>query len=173
MGEGRMMRIYLVAPVAALALISCGSEANREDSRSADDRRGEYTIDPETGERTMTVDTPEGAVQLRSGPDVAIDLPAGFTVMDTARIIENTVVDQADGKGALILFETDEPPEDVAAFYRDQAEAAGIELEIDTEINGNRMLGGKADSGITFSLGTSATDSGTRAQLVVGEGEDY
>jgi len=158
---------------AALCLAACGTDSDPAEPVAEERRGSDYTIDPRTGERRMTVDTPDGQVALRSGPKVAIDLPSGFSLMKGARVTGNTIVDQADGKGAIVMFETDADPENVVSFYRDQAEAAGIDIEIENEMNGNRMLGGRAASGLTFSLSVTPIATGTRAQLVVGEGADY
>ena len=165
------VRATLTATFAALLLAGCGSDAG---SDAATDDPGEYRIDEESGETSMTIDTPDGAVSMRTGSSVELDLPRGFRLMDGAKVLQNTVVNQADGKGTLVTFTTDKTPIEVADFYREQAEDAGVDVQLDASINEGRMLGGEGPDGLTFSLSANPDDGGTTtAQLVVGVGDDY
>ncbi len=157
-----------ISTVSALILTACGSESSGEFATEGGET-GEYTIDRSSGEASMTVDTPEGEVSMRTGADVPIDLPAGFSLIGGAKVLSNTVVDQAEGKGSLITFTTDKSPEEIAEFYRAEAEAAGIEIQIETSINDGRMLGGEGATGTTFSITAYPTEDGTTGQLVIGE----
>ena len=170
--------VTILVAAGTLTLSACGGETT-ETFATEDGDTGEYTIDQESGSTSMTIDTPEGEVSMRSGADVEAELPDGFTIMDGAQIVSTTIIDQADGAGALVLFNTNQSPQAVADYYRAQAEAAGIEIQIETSINGGRMVGGEGASGTTFSVtaypveaeegeDTSAQESGTRVQLVVG-----
>lgn len=173
MGEGGLKNAFAIVAL-TLAVVACGEETGGEAvSDDSVDTASEYVIDSDTGEESMTITTPDGEVAMRSGSAVPIDLPAGFSVMDDARIISNTVVDQTDGKGAIVAFETTQNLEDVIAFYRDQAEAAGVNLEVDMTVNESRVLAGESASDLTFSLNANPIAEGTRVQLVVGQGEDY
>lgn len=160
------------ATFAALLLAGCGSEAGSDGSGT--DGSGEYRIDEESGETSMTIDTPDGAVSMRTGSDVELDLPRGFSLPDGAQVVQNTVVNQSDGKGTLVTFTTDITPVEVADFYREQAESAGVDVQLDASINEGRMLGGEGPGGLTFSLSANPDEGGkTTAQLVVGVGDDY
>ncbi|MFU7529141.1 hypothetical protein [Qipengyuania sp. ASV99] len=164
------MRFLTIAiPAAALALSACGSETSGEFT-TEDGETGEYTIDQESGAASMTIDTPDGEVSMRSGADVPLDLPAGFSLISGAKVISNTVVDQADGKGTIISFTSEKAPEAIAEYYRKEAEAAGIDIQIETSINGGKMLGGEGPSGTTFSVTAYPSDDGTTGQLLIGEG---
>ncbi|MGB3712209.1 MAG: hypothetical protein WA985_11015 [Erythrobacter sp.] len=175
MGEKGMKHLGTgsLALIVAATLAACGSDASDADSEGAANTSTDYTIDSDTGEERMTISTPEGDIAMRSGTDVPIDLPDGFDIIADARITSNTVVDQADGKGAIVGFESDATPDEVMRYYREQAEAAGIDIEVDLTVNDGRVLGGRNGSGTTFSLNASPIEGGTRAQLVVGRGEDY
>ncbi|BDI61615.1 hypothetical protein [Qipengyuania nanhaisediminis] len=168
-----MSRIWggFVVSALCLALAACGGEETGE-FVTEDGDEGQYEVDPVSGETSMTVDTADGAVSLRSGANVPLDLPAGFTLITGAQVLTNTVVDQAQGKGTLVSFRTEKSPDDIAAFYRQQAEAAGIAIQISTEMNGGRMLGGENEaSGMTFTVTAyPAEDGTTTGQLVIGEG---
>ncbi len=180
MAENGMTRGSAGTMVAGLALIlgACGSDTDSESVIETESGSSDYTIDADTGEESMVISTAEGEVSMRSGTGVPIDLPEGFSIIDGATITSNTVVDQAEGKGSLVGFQTSDSADTVAAFYLDQAKAAGIDIEIDAQMRGGRVLGGKSGSGTTFSMTAMPTDPdesdvGTRVQLIVGQGEDY
>ena len=154
---------------AALSLAACGSETSGEFTTD-DGETGEYTIDNDSGEASMTVTTPEGDVTMRSGASVPVDLPAGFTMIDGANIVSNTVINQNGTKGALVTFNSDKSPDEIFDFYREQAEAAGVTIQIETKMNGGGMIGGENDeSGLTLSVTAYPGDEGTIGQLTIGE----
>ena len=158
------------AAASVLTLTACGSETAGEFT-TEDGETAEYTIDSDTGETSMTVDTEQGAVSMRSGADVPIDLPAGFSMIDGAQVSTNTVIDQAGSRGALVNFTTSKTPDEVFAFYREQADAAGIDIQIETKMNGGGMIGGEnAATGLIFSVTAYPGDGGTTGQLTIGEG---
>lgn len=163
------MRIATFSALGALcfALAGCGSESSGTiDGENGE--RGEYTIDESTGETKATITTDEGTATLRSGADVEVDLPDGFTAYPGANVVSNTVVSQAQGSGAMLFFETDDSPAEVIAFYKRQAEAAGVKLQLDASINGGSMIGGESEDGITFSVNANPGEERTSAQLIVG-----
>ncbi len=163
------MRITALAITATLALAACGSDQS-ETAASADADGSGSSIDTESGEANFTLDTPEGEATLRAGPDVEVDLIDGFTLIEGAEVVSNTVVDTAAGKGAIVTFKSDKSPEGIAEHYRGQAEAAGIDIQIETAINGGKMLGGESESGTTFSITAYPTDDATLGQLTIGSG---
>lgn len=160
-----------ITAAASLWLTACGSEASG-DFTTEDGEDGEYSVDYATGETNVTVETADGQVSMRSGTDVPLDLPAGFALLPGATVVSNTVVDQGGGKGALVTFTTDKSPEEIAAFYRKQAESAGIAIQIETTMNGGKLLGGENEAtGTTFSVTAYPTgeDGLTTGQLTIGE----
>jgi len=152
---------------AALMLAGCGSETSGTIEDEAGET-GEYTVDRETGETNATITTDDGTATLRSGKNVEVDLPAGFTAYPGSTIVTNTVVNQTQGAGSMVLFETQDTPADIIAFYKRQAEAAGVRIELDASINGGSMIGGKSEDGLTFSVNANPGEDKTSAQLVVG-----
>ena len=122
------MRISnLTVAVAALALSSCGSETSGTFTTD-EGETGEYTIDQNNGEASMTIETPDGAVSMRTGADVPVNLPAGFSLFTGAEILSNTIIDQEGEIGALVTFTSDKSPQEIVNFYREEAEAAGIDV---------------------------------------------
>lgn len=165
------MRLSLtIAAASALALTACGSETSG-DFTTEDGETGEYTIDQEDGSATMTVETPDGAVSMRTGADVTEDLPAGFTLVSGAKVLSNTIVDQGGTKGSLTTFQSDMSPDEIVAHYRAEAQSAGITIQIETSMNGGKMIGGEnEENGTTFSISAFPDDEGVvTGQLTISE----
>ncbi|MBV7266576.1 hypothetical protein [Erythrobacter ani] len=165
-----MHRITTIACAAAF-LSACGSESSGEFTIE-DGGAGEYSIDSSTGETTATIETADGTATLRSGADVPVDLPDGFSLYPGATVVTNTVVNQGEGTRVVLLsFESDDSAEDVASYYRAEAEGAGIAIEVDATINGGRMLAGKAQDGSVFALNATTDEGKTTGQLTTGLGD--
>jgi hypothetical protein len=154
--------------MAVLGLSACSSERSGEFTTEEGDT-GSYSVDPDSGETNMTITTDEGTTTLRSGSDVPIDLPLGFSVYPGAEVTSNAVVDHNGGEGSMVIFDTSDSPDDVVSFYREQAEAAGIEIKVDLTINDGRMLGGEGSDGEVFTINVSANEQGANGQLMVGD----
>lgn len=154
---------------AALVLAGCGGSEESGEFTTDDGERGEYTIDSETGEARMSVETEDGTATLRSGKDVPIDLPDGFSIYPGSRVTSNSVIAQGERTGSMILFEADDPPRDVIAHYRGQAEAAGLEIRMDASMGESLMVAGDNEAeGLSFQASATAADGVTTGQLFVG-----
>lgn len=155
------------AGTAALALTACGSETSGEFT-TADGENAEYTIDEDSGETSMTVEGPDGTATLRSGTDVPVKLPDGFSLFPGSKVVTNTVVSQPDGSGTMITFEADAPADKVVAHYRDQAKAAGFDIQLEMNTNGTTMIGGeRKDDGSSLSVTATSGDM-TTGQIIIG-----
>ncbi len=152
----------------ALALAACGSETSQT-FEGEDGEVGELKIDSDTGETNLTITTDEGTMTMRSGSDVPVKLPGGFSVYPGAEVVSNMIMDQADGSGALLTLSSEDSPQEVAAFYKKQAEDAGITIQMEMTTNGAQMVGGESDKGLTFSIMASPEGDGTTAQLTVSD----
>lgn len=152
---------------AALLLAACGSETSGEFT-TEDGQNAEYTIDKTTGETSMTVDGPDGTATLRSGADVPVKLPDGFSLFPGSKVVTNTVVNQPDGQGTMITFEAAAPADKVVAHYRDAAKAAGFDIQLEMNTNGTLMVGGERKSdGSSLSV-TATGGSPTTGQIIIG-----
>jgi hypothetical protein len=161
--------VWLKAGGAALMLAACGSETSGEFT-TEDGKNAEYTIDKDTGETSMTIKGEDGIATLRSGTDVPVSLPQGFSLFPGSKVITNTVVNQPDGQGTMVVFEANAPADKVIAHYREQAKAAGFAIQIEMTTNGTTMIGGerKAD-GSTLSVTASPGEGDqTTGQLIIG-----
>jgi len=148
-------------------LAACGSETSGEFTTESGEN-AEYTINEDSGETSMTIKGEDGEATLRSGADVPVTLPDGFTLFPGSKVVTNTVVDQPDGKGTMVTFETDAPADKVVAHYRDAAKAAGFDIQLEMTTNGTMMVGGerKADGS---SLSVTATGGEpTTGQIIIG-----
>lgn len=160
---------FILAGGAALALSACGSETSGE-FKTGDGKDAEYTIDKETGETTMTIKGEDGDATLRSGADVPVTLPDGFTLFPGSKVVSNTLVKQPDGQGTLVTFEAAAPADKVVAHYRDAAKAAGFDIQLEMNTNGTMLVGGerKADGSSLSVTATTGDDGKTTGQIIIG-----
>ncbi len=158
-----MHRSAILVAITVL-LSACGSDASGDQAEAP----GEYAIDAETGEASMTIETENGSSTVRSGENVPVELPAGFSVYPGAAVINNTSFKDAETHGSMLVMETKDSPEEVAAFYRKQAEEAGIPIEFEMDADGAQILGGKDGTGRTITLNATPESEITMAQLLVG-----
>lgn len=168
------MRFVLTSAIcaSALALAACGSERSGTITNE-DGETVEYSVDGSSADSaTMRITGPDGEeVIARTGADAPADLPAGFSLYPGAKVLSNmTVSNAAEGTGSTISFESTDSPEKVAKFYRDQAESAGIAIQIDANMNGAHMVAGENEADETsFMVNASQNDDGlTVAQLMIG-----
>jgi hypothetical protein len=158
----------VLATTAAFALAACGSETSGEFTTD-DGENAEYTIDKDTGETSMTIKGEDGEATLRSGADVPVSLPEGFSLFPGSKVVSNTVVNQPDGQGTMVTFEAAAAADKVVAHYRDQAEVAGFEIQLEMTTNGTTMIAGerKAD-GSSLSVTATDGDAATTGQIILG-----
>ncbi len=163
-----MKRTILVATT-SLLLAACGSDRSgsyeTEDGETVD-----YSVDASSGESSIDIKSEDGDMQIRSGSNVAVDLPDGFSLYPGAEVVTNSTINRNDGQGSMIIFKTDDGLDDVLAFYRKQAEAAGVKIEMEMKTAQGTMLAGKGDGDLIFSINANAQDGGTTGQMTVGRG---
>ncbi|WP_324826869.1 hypothetical protein [Qipengyuania zhejiangensis] len=170
-----MNRPFATAAPLALILGACGTGAEDPaavpESEHAQTARGSYDIDPSTGETRARFEDDDGKITtMVAGDKVPLRLPAGFTLFPGARVTHNTRVERADGSLVLVDMETDDSPEDVVSFYREQAQAAGYAVDIEMSSGAMMMVAGKARDGSSFSFTATRKTDLTQGQLSVGVG---
>lgn len=161
------MKKLAIAGIAIL-LAACSSE--KSGTFETDEGEGSYSIDEDSGETSASIKTEDGTITMRSGENVAVDLPKGFTLYPGAKVVSNTVIAQDDGKGALVVMESDASPQEMGDFYKKQAEAAGVDISIQLTTDAGRMIAGQAEDGSSFSFNANAEDGKTVGQLTVQQG---
>ncbi|QUL38244.1 hypothetical protein [Erythrobacter sp. JK5] len=153
----------------ALLLAACGSERSGEFT-TEDGESGTYTIDGGSAEASATIETPDGTATMRSGANVPVDLPGGFTLYPGASVVSNTTIDHADGKGTMLMLQTGDAPEKVIGHYRKQAEAADVKIQLQMTTEQGMMIAGEGPGGLTVSVNASRDGDGpTQAQLMLGQ----
>lgn len=165
-----MRTLAICTAACAFAISGCGPETSGEFT-TEEGETGEYVIDNDGEGASMTVETAEGTVSMRTNTRTPTDLPAGFTVVSGATVLSNTIVDQAETKGSLTTFQSDMAPDDIIAHYRNEAESAGIKIQIETDMNGGKMIGGEnEETGTTFSVSAFPDEEGVvTGQLTISE----
>lgn len=122
--------------------------------------------DDASGEvRARIVADGKDAVTLRSGDEVPVRLPPGFTLYPGARVIANTAVERGAARRVLLVFETPDPLAKVMLFYRAQAQGAGVALTLDLNGSGAASIGGHTPAGSGFTLTARRVGERTRAEL--------
>jgi hypothetical protein len=97
-----------------------------------------------------------------------VALPAGFSLFPGSKVVTNTVVDQPDGKGTMITFEAAAPADAVVSHYRNQAKAAGFDIQLEMNTNGTQMIGGERKGDGTSLSVTATGGEPTTGQIIIG-----
>lgn len=163
------MRILVLA--GALALAACGSG---EDGTITDDEGsdvGSYAM--ANGETTASIKGEDGSVtSMRSGSQVPVSLPDGFSVAEGFAVINTTNVERGDGRYVMLTMQGPQPVADVVAHYRREAEAAGVDVNVDVTTGDSTTIAGEGKDGLAFSLMASRSGDKTAVQLTLHQGLD-
>ena len=166
------MRTIITLSAAAIMLGACGGP----DEGTIETENGEtvaYKVEGDGGDTSIRISGEDGEeVVINSDTGTTVDLPDGFSLYPGSTVVSSTTMNQTDGQGALIVMQSDASAQDMVEFYRNQAESAGIRIQMEMTTNGSEMIGGESDDGGTFSFNASPSEGGTTGQLVVGQGLD-
>ena len=161
------MRISLVA-LPFFALAACGGPD--EGTVETTDGTAEYSVDETGGDTQIRFTDNEGnETVLNTGTEVEASLPDGFSVYPGASVVSNTTMSGGNGNGALVSIQSDDKPAEVIAYYRQQAEAAGIDIQMEMQNGQATMIGGESEDGLFFSFNASPEAGGTAGVLMVGQ----
>lgn len=149
--------------LAAVQLAGC---CERADDRHASSAPAGASREPGSGEvRARIAPRGEAATLMRSGPQVPIDLPPGFTLYPGAQVISNTVVERAGARRVLLVFETPDALAEVMLFYRAQARGAGVALSLDLGGEERASIGGPLVGGGELAIAARRGPAGTRVEI--------
>jgi hypothetical protein len=158
------MRLVM-SSLLSLALLACGPSQQE----TSPDKAGSYTI--EGGETRASITGKDGSVTtLRAGEKVPVQLPRGFSVAPGLTVVSNTHVARARGVFVLLDMKGSMPVADVIAFYRQQAEAAGVAITVDIASADSTTIAGESKDGLAFTAMASRRDGTTAVQLTVNQG---
>lgn len=149
----------LIALSSVLVLAGCGPSSSGT-FETEDGEEGTYSVDYSGGESTVNIRTDEGSLNIRSGRNVDVDLPAGFDIYPGATVVSNTRVEHDDGSSSSVTITSSASPEKIVDYYRDKAASAGIEISTEIRNRDAVMIGGESDSGLMLSISTSPGDDG-------------
>ena len=171
-----MGRFLIPTAMAAMLISACESEEAttraEKDPPAVADAGGSYTVDRETGEVRATHTDAQGVTTtLAAGERVDPGLPAPFALPRGATVIRVTRVEQGEGRLVTVEFTSDMEAAELADFYRKLAKSSGFDLTSDLPGESGAILAGqKAAGAMTFTLQAKRRDSGTDAQITVGQG---
>ncbi|MEM6266354.1 MAG: hypothetical protein AAF707_02425 [Pseudomonadota bacterium] len=147
----RSIVLFLTAS-ATLVLAACGMGESGEIT-TEDGETVSYDIDSEgDGESTVRISGEDGEAIARTGSNVKADLPDGWSVYPGANVVSVMNMNSDDNTGMTVMMETNAAPDKIMAHYRKQAEAAGLEIELEMNSAGNTMLAGSDDNDRNFSI---------------------
>lgn len=148
------MRAVLAPVLALLPLAACGEPRSAGSSE-----------EPKAGSQPQSRSPAGKGVAMRSGPEVPVALPRGFSLYPGAKVVSNTVVGDGAARRALLVLETPDPLAEVMVFYRGQATAAGLSVSLDIGGDERASLGGRLPSGAIVALSARREGGLTRAEL--------
>ena len=162
----------IAGSIAALSLLAACSASEDEQPREDTQPKGHYVVDPETGATRASITNEDGTTILRTrdgGEGAEAELPRGFTVYPDADIRSTVTVGRGERRSVTMTLASDASPEDMIAFYRAQAEGAGVTVDVQLATDTLSMIGGMAEDGTRFTFQAAREDSGTVGQLTVGQ----
>ena len=161
------MRVFLAFASIGL-LAGCGNPADG-------------TYETEDGTVTLETDTSGGETEMRmtdedgneavytTGANADIDLPAGFTIYPGADVTSTTALTGNDGQGAMVMMSSEASPADMMAHYRKQAEAAGIEIQMEMKSGETSVIAGESPDGVSFTFNATPNGAVTNGTLMIGK----
>lgn len=163
------MRIALV--LGCLTLAACGNESAETAAPEPAASARSAAFETLEGETRGSIASADGSVaSMTSGPKAPAKLPDGFTVAPGLTVLNSTSVTRGKGSYVMLTMEGPVPVSDIVAFYRKQAEAAGITLTVDVVAPKATTIGGEGAGGRTFSLIATRSGENTGVQLTLSRG---
>lgn len=151
----------------ALVLAACGS--SESGTIETEDGTVEYEADTDGDGVEMSFTDDDGnETTLVSGSDVEVDLPDGFSIYPGAEVVQSTVIDGAEGQGSMIMMTSSDAPQDMVDHFRSQAEAAGIDIQMEMTSGDTRIIGGEGPDDRFFSFTVSSDGGENTGMLTIG-----
>ena len=120
---------------------------------------------------TTTFKTADGeTVTIAERKGESASWPEGFSPYPDAQVVSDMSMGTDDATDQIITFESEDAPDDIADFYRGQAEKAGFAINMDFKVDGDRLLTAQAPDGRTFSMNTETAADVTEVSLSISGG---
>ncbi|MXP09919.1 hypothetical protein [Pseudoblastomonas halimionae] len=162
------MRAIAVTALFGL-LAACGG--SEDDTTTVTTPESDVVIDDSGDGEQVRITSKDGEsikIAKRGGNDAK--WPQGFSPYPGATVTSDITMGGGPQSGQIITFESDDSAEEIVAFYRRQAEAAGFGIKMDLKVETGRMLTGQTRDDAIFSINARAVEEGTEASLTVGRG---
>lgn len=149
---GKSMRaaLWTLGLSIPLALAACGGPSGTIETEDGEEIS--YDVDSDGEGATVKISGEGGDAVSRSGDDISVDLPSGWSVYPGAKVVNVMNITSEDGPAMTVMMETDADPDKIIAHYREQAEAAGIKIEMEMTTAGSSMMGGSDEEDRNFSI---------------------
>lgn len=160
-----MRRTSALSLLSAFALAAC--ERRADDPRRADELQEATSLTRD--EQRHRITSPGGLpATLRTGPEVPIALPHGFTLPAGAKVVSSTSVEHGGERRMLVVFEVADAPARVIGQYRDQVMAAGAQATLDLGGEDSASLGGTLADARSFAISARREGRVSRVEFAVG-----
>lgn len=162
------MRIAaILAGMGALALIACGQHTPNAPGETAQGQESEGSISRKDG--VVRFETADGGAVFLGGENVAApkNLPSFVEVYPGLRlesVMSGEAAGDFDGGGVLVGISAD-PPEKVAAYYREMIKRRGLRTVLDRTTNGTIVLNAASSAQEGLFLTIAAKDGGSQIGL--------
>jgi hypothetical protein len=144
-----------------LALAACGRGGNGAD------RQANQAAPPAPAPANITIATPEGTAEIRTGAGAA--LPAGLPAYPGAQ--PNAAVEVSGGapqnQGGIYGFRTSDPPAQVIAFYAEAARRGGYTIANELNMGATATLTAQKGPGEAVNITATQAGGATQVQLIV------
>ena len=164
-----MMRAYMLPLACVLVLAGCDRQksehtvtvagSNGTVTMSGDS--GHYTVKDANGSQTLEVNA--------SGGGTPSNLPSYVSVYPGATVQSSVIGAGPQGNGGSIAIQTSASIADVVAYYKKQTASAGFSETMNMQSGATTMFSAASkDSKKSIQIIASASDGGTRAQIIWG-----
>ncbi len=159
----------VVLAISLLALVGCGQPKSAATRDPTTGEEGKVTISAKDG--VARFETADGAARFESGANVKApqDLPPFVEIYPGLRL-ENVITGEGGGSaggGVLVGFSGD-PPDTVAAFYREVIKKRAMRTVLDRAANGTIVLNATSGDAATLNLTITPKDGGSTIGLTYG-----
>lgn len=162
------MKFATVLLVPALLLAGCSREKETA-VVTADGQEVKITSDDEGKEFNATIETKDGTATITAGQGLKADLPAGFTPYPGAEVVTSAAFGGGNSEATMVSMTTKDAPDKVIAFYRKQAEAAGLTVASASQTPTSSTIMAGKEGGASANVTASSTGEGTSITLIVGK----
>lgn len=158
--------------IATLCLSACG-EAPNDGLPGEEGAQAEYApagASSSSEEQSSSIKGPGGEEAVaKSGGDDGSSLPKGFSVYPGAKVVENTSIAEPGGQSSVtMMLESADAPEKIAAYYKDLAEKAGMEIKIDMALDTSHTVAGdRASDGAKMTVSATREPAATASEVML------